>query len=66
MPSVLVVVIHREVRKGGLGKGFGNKLALLVLEVRVVTGSLLLRKCSSLCQTLLVPALDELGDTLGN
>ena len=52
------------VGEGRLRKGLGNEFALLVLEVREVTGRFLLGKGSSLSKTLLVPPLDDLGDAL--
>lgn len=62
--DVVSVVVDGDVRERRLGKRLGNELALLVLEMRVVASGFLLRKGSSLGKTLLVPALDNLRDTL--
>ena len=62
--SVVDVVVDGEVWKRRLRKGLRDELALLVLEVREVASSFFLGKSSGLCKTLLVPALDDLRDTL--
>ena len=60
----IVVVVERNSGQSGLGKGFGRILALLVLEMRIITHRFFLGVFSVLNTSLLVLALDNITDTL--
>ena len=64
--SIVDVIVDREIGKGRLGKGLGDELSLLVLEMGKVASRLLLGQSGSLGQALLVPPFDDLGDALVN
>lgn len=59
-----LVVVERDVWQRRLWQGLSNEFTLLVLQVREVTGGLLLRESLGLGKTLLVLTLDDLGNTL--
>lgn len=60
------VVVEGDVRKCGLGKGFADKLAVLVLQMGIITASFLLGKLSSISETLFLATLDYRADSLVN
>ena len=61
---IVEVVIHRQYRQCGLGLRLSNDLAPLIFEMREVPSSLLLSKLFGPLLPLLVPALDDLRNTL--
>lgn len=62
--SVVVVIVDREVGKCGLRKGFGDEFTFLVLQMRIITPSLLLSELGGISETLLLPALDNGANAL--
>lgn len=60
--GLVVIIVEGNSGQGRLGKRLSDEFSFPVLEMRVVACSFLLGQSCSLSKTLLVPALDNLGD----
>jgi hypothetical protein len=61
----VILVVDGEIGESWLRKRLGNKFALLVLEMGIITNSFLLGLSSSLQAALLLFSLDDITDALG-